>query len=53
MDVGDALDVIFGFRNLFGVRGLGADVRAGWFFPGDAFVTDAGTGFRMVTKIFF
>jgi alginate production protein len=52
-DVGDALDVIVGFRNLFGVRGLGADVRAGWFFPGDAFGAGAGNGFRMVTKIFF
>jgi alginate production protein len=36
-DVGSALDVVFGFRNLFGVRRLGLDLRAGWFFPGEAF----------------
>jgi alginate production protein len=36
-DVGQAFDVVVGFRNLFGVRRLGLDVRAGWFFPGKAF----------------
>jgi alginate production protein len=36
-DVGSGFDVVVGFRNLFGVRRLGLDVRAGWFFPGDAF----------------
>ena len=36
-DVGSELDIILGFRNLFGVRGIGADVKVGWFFPGDAF----------------
>jgi alginate production protein len=36
-DVGTGLDVVFGFRNLFGVRRLGLDLRAGWFFPGKAF----------------
>lgn len=35
--VGDALDVVFGFRNLFGIRRLGLDLRAGLFFPGDAY----------------
>lgn len=34
---GQALDIVFGFRNLFGVRRLGLDLRAGFFFPGKAF----------------
>lgn len=36
-DVGTAFDLVVGFRNLFGVRRLGLDVRAGWFRPGKAF----------------
>jgi alginate production protein len=32
--MGRALDIVLGFRNLFGVRRLGLDVRVGWFFPG-------------------
>ncbi len=39
-DLGNALDIILGFRNLFGVRGLGVELRAGLFFPGDAFRRD-------------
>ncbi len=39
-DVGSAFDVVVGFRNLFGVRRLGLDLRAGWFFPGKAFRND-------------
>ena len=35
--VGDALDIVVGIRNLFGIRRLGLDLRAGWFFPGHAF----------------
>jgi alginate production protein len=35
--VGREIDVIVGFRNLFGVRRLGFEVRAGVFFPGEAF----------------
>lgn len=34
--VGSALDVVVGIRNLFGVRRLGVDLRAGLFFPGQA-----------------
>lgn len=53
-DVGSAIDVVFGFRNLFGVRRLGLDLRAGWFFPGKAFrneVTGAGRpSFRNADK---
>lgn len=60
-DVGGEIDIVVGFRNLFGVRGLGADLRGGWFFPGDAFLQDAGggaardadRGFRFIAKIFF
>lgn len=36
-DAGRALDIVLGFRNLFGVRRLGLDLRAGLFFPGKAF----------------
>ncbi|RZL88361.1 MAG: alginate export family protein [Variovorax sp.] len=37
-EVGDALDIVFGFRRLFGVQRLGLDLRTGLFFPrGDAF----------------
>lgn len=39
-DVGSGFDVVLGFRNLFGVRRLGLDLRAGWFFPGRAFRND-------------
>jgi alginate production protein len=36
-NVGSALDIVVGFRNMFGVRRLGLDVRAGLFYPGKAF----------------
>jgi alginate production protein len=36
-DLGHEVDIILGFRNVFGVRRLGFDVRAGRFFPGKAF----------------
>lgn len=35
--VGDALDFVVGIRNLFGVRRLGLDLRAGVFFPKAAY----------------
>jgi alginate production protein len=41
-DMGSAFDIVLGFRNLFGVRRLGLDVRAGWFFPGKAFRIEEG-----------
>jgi alginate production protein len=41
-NVGSALDVVLGFRNLFGVRRLGLDLRAGWFFPGNIFRNEVG-----------
>ncbi len=41
-DVGSAFDIVVGLRNLFGVRRLGLDLRAGWFFPGKAFLRDEG-----------
>jgi alginate production protein len=43
-DVGDGLDIVLGIRNLFGVRRLGVDFRAGWFFPGKAFRTEKDGG---------
>lgn len=43
-DVGSAFDVVIGFRNVFGVRRLGIDVRAGWFFPGKAFRNEIAPG---------
>jgi alginate production protein len=45
-DVGNEIDVIVGFRNLFGIRGFGFETRAGWFLPGNAFRTDLGGGPR-------
>ncbi len=36
-DVGQALDLIVSFHKVFGVRGLGLSIRAGVFFPGDAY----------------
>jgi alginate production protein len=62
--VGSALDVVFGFRNLFGLRRLGMDVRVGWFFPGKAFLRNDGDdqnpiirgadeGFTIVTKFWW
>jgi alginate production protein len=43
-DVGQALDLVVGFRGLFGVRRLGLDLRAGKFFPGKAFQRSDGAG---------
>ena len=41
-DMGRAFDIVIGIRNLFGVRRLGLDVRAGWFFPSKAFRIEEG-----------
>jgi alginate production protein len=41
-NMGSAFDVVLGFRNLFGVRRLGLDVRVGWYFPGKAFRIEEG-----------
>ncbi len=49
-DVGDALDIVLGFRNLFGVRGLGVETRVGLFYPGDAFLRDDGGVFSGADK---
>lgn len=51
-DVGKEVDIIVGWRNLFGVKRLGFEVRAGGFSPGRAFrneVSDAGA-FRPADK---
>jgi len=63
-DVGSGVDIVLGFRNVFGLRRLGLDVRAGWFFPGEAFLRSEGdeenpnlrhadTGFVMVAKFWW
>ena len=56
-DLGQELDLVIGFRGLFGVRRLGLDLRMGKFFPGQAFRRDDGTrvrnadpGFGLVAK---
>ena len=41
-EVGKAFDIVLGFRNVFGVRRFGIDLRAGWFFPGKAFLRNDG-----------
>jgi alginate production protein len=43
-DVGQAVDLVLGFRGLFGVRRLGLDLRMGKFLPGKAFRKDNGNG---------
>jgi hypothetical protein len=41
-DVGNEIDIILGFRNLFGFRTFGFEVRAGKFFPGKAYRNPEG-----------
>jgi alginate production protein len=41
-EIGDGVDFIVGFRDLFGIRGLGFETRAGVFFPGKAFQREDG-----------
>lgn len=41
--IGNALDLVIGLRNVFGVRKLGIDLRAGLFFPGNAYRRNDGT----------
>jgi alginate production protein len=49
--VGRALDIVLGFRNLFGLRRLGMDVRTGLFFPGNAYRNENSAGiFRKADK---
>jgi alginate production protein len=63
-DVGRALDIVLGFRNVFGLKRLGIDLRAGWFYPGKAFrrnegdeenpvIRDAQTGATLVAKLWW
>jgi alginate production protein len=42
-DVGKELDLVLGFRQLFGIRRLGLDLRMGVLFPGNAFLRNDGT----------
>ena len=41
-DVGEGFDVVIGWRNVFGIRRLGIDLRMGWFYPGDAYRIEQG-----------
>jgi alginate production protein len=41
-DMGSGVDIVVGIRNLFGVRRLGLDLRAGWYFPGKAYRIQEG-----------
>ncbi len=43
MDVGSEVDLILGFRNLFGFRRFGFELRMGWFFPGKAYRNPVGS----------
>ncbi len=43
-DLGQSVEVIAGFRGMFGLPRLGLDLRAGKFFPGKAFETSNGSG---------
>ena len=63
-NVGDALDVVVGVRDLFGLRGLRVDLRGGWFFPGKGFSRNIGDeedeifadpdpSFSLTAKVFF
>jgi alginate production protein len=49
-DVGKELDVVFGFRQLFGIRRLGLDLRMGVLFPGKAFLRNDGTARRPIFR---
>ncbi len=50
-NMGSAFDVVLGIRNLFGVRRLGVDLRAGMFFPSEAFRIEQDNGdFRNANK---
>jgi alginate production protein len=53
-NAGRAMDMVLGFRNLFGIRRLGLDLRAGVFYPGKAFrnenIGSDSTTFRNANK---
>jgi alginate production protein len=63
-DMGQALDLVVGFRGLLDIRRLGLDLRIGKFYPGKAFRRDDGNpanpqgrradpGFSVVAKLRF
>lgn len=49
-DMGQALDLVMGFRGMFGIRRLGLDLRAGLFFPGRAFRRSDGAATNPSTR---
>lgn len=63
-NVGREFDVVIGIRNVFGIRRLGIDIRAGWFYPGKAYRIEEGDpddptyrgankGINFITKFWF
>jgi alginate production protein len=49
-DIGSGLDIVLGFRNLFGLRRLGLDLRGGVFFPGKAFLRNEGSDVNPIIR---
>jgi alginate production protein len=49
-DVGKELDIVLGFRQLFGIRRLGLDLRMGVLFPGKAFLRNDGTANKPIFR---
>lgn len=49
-DVGQEIDIVLGFRQLFGIRRLGLDLRMGVLFPGKAFLRNDGTANRPIFR---
>jgi alginate production protein len=50
-EIGKELDIVLGFRQLFGIRRLGLDLRMGVLFPGKAFLRiDGGTARRPIFR---
>jgi alginate production protein len=60
-DVGSGVDIVLGIRRVFGIKRLGLDIRAGWFFPGAAFrieqedgsFRDADGGSAIYVKVWY
>ncbi len=53
-DLGDEVDIVLGFRDIFGVNELGVDLVLGYFFPGRAYrVKIADSVFADADEAFF
>ena len=49
-DMGQALDLVIGFRGLFDIRRFGLDLRTGLFFPGQAFRRSSGAATGVASR---